>query len=318
MFVPPNLRGAGTRVGALLACAVAAVGANASPLAGAAGAELTAGPARKLADGFRFTEGPAWDGRGGLYFSDLPNRTLHRWTAADGVTLIRRGEEFSNGVVVDPAGNLLFCETSGHRVVRRTPGGVETTLADRCDGRPLDLPNDLWLAPDGAVFFTVPKTKADRAGKAPAGAVNGVVCRIPPGGSAATVAADLTSPNGVVGSADGTRLYVAVPGSRQCVRFDIAADGSLSNRTVAADKASDGLTLDERGNLYVTDAAGVAVYSPDAVRVALIPVPEAPANMTFGGADGRTLFVTARTGLYAVPMRVRGDAFTAPPETPRD
>jgi len=270
-------------------------------------------PVRKLAGGFKFTEGPAWDGAGTLYFSDLPNRTLHRWTEADGVELLRTGAAFSNGIDVDRAGRLAFCDASGH-VVRRAVDGSETTLADRCGDQPLGVPNDIWIGPDGAVYFTLPRDRRRRRDgekPRPDGKLYATVCRIDPkDGTVRDLDPDdafVNGPNGIVGSADGRTLYLADPPARACWAYDLGPDGALSNRRKAADKASDGLTRDERGNLYVTGPDGVLIYSPAGKRIASVAIPERPANMTFGGPDGRTLFVTARTGLYAVELNVRGD-----------
>lgn len=264
--------------------------------------------ARKLANGFRFTEGPAWDGKGSWYFSDLPNKTLHRWTPGKGVELIRTGMAFSNGIVVDRKGRLVFCEVPGRRIVRRSLDGREETIARSCGEKPLGMPNDLWLTPDGGIYFTIPRTNRKRAKVVPANAVNGTVCYISPDGkSVRDVGVGLKSPNGIVGSSDGRHLYVADPGSRKCWRYAIKKDGGLANQRVAADKGSDGLALDEHGNLYVTSKNGIAVFSPDAKQIALIPVPESPANMKFGGKNGRSLFITARTGIYVLEMNVRGN-----------
>ena len=280
------------------------------------------GPVQKLAGGFRFTEGPAWDGAGTLYFSDLPNRTLHRWTAAGGVELLRTGVEFSNGIDIDRDGSLVFCEVGSRRIVRRAVDGSEETLAEAVGEQPIGPPNDLWIGPDGAVYFTLPRDKRSRRKNPPPppdGALYGTVCRIDPAdGTVRDLDPDdelVVGPNGIVGSADGTTLFLADPPGRTCWAFDLGPDGTLSNRRKIADVASDGLTLDEHGNLYTTGPDGVLVWSPDGSRIAAVPVPEQPANMTFGGPDGRTLFVTARTGLYAVEMNVRGDrpAVAAPP-----
>ncbi len=297
--------------------AVAALPARADPPppAGPGDAEppCAVGPVRKLAGGFRFTEGPAWDGAGALYFSDLPNRTLHRWTTGGGVELLRTGAAFSNGIDVDRKGRLVFCDASG-RIVRRAVDGSEETLADRCGDQPLGLPNDLWIGPDGAVYFTLPKDRRrGRNGKTPPpdGKLYATVCRIDPAdGSVRDLDPHdmlVNGPNGIVGSADGKTLFLADPPGRACWAYDLGPDGTLSNRRKMADKASDGLGLDEHGHLYVTGRSDVLIYSPAGERIAAVPVPEPPANMTFGGPDGRTLFVTARTGLYAVELSVRGD-----------
>ena len=171
------------RVAESAAAPAAGVDSPPDPAAAApAAAPRAVGPVRKLAGGFRFTEGPAWDGAGTLYFSDLPNRTLHRWTAGGGVELLRTGAAFSNGIGVERDGALVFCEASG-RIVRRAADGSEGTLADRCGGRPLGPPNDLWIGPDGAIYFTLPRDRRrgrDGAKPPPDGKLYATVCRIDP------------------------------------------------------------------------------------------------------------------------------------------
>lgn len=267
------------------------------------------GDVQLLADGFRFTEGPVWDGNNAWYFSDLPNKTLHRWTENGGVETVRTGVAgFSNGIVIDDQGRLVFCEVGSRRIVRRSQSGSEETLADTCNGRPIGMPNDLWRSPDGGIYFTVPRTKPKRARNVPENAVNGTVCLIAADGkSVREVGVDLESANGIVGTSDGKTLFVADPRSRKCWRYSITADGGLANQKVAAATGSDGLAVDEHENLYTTGTDGVVVFSPDAKQIALIPVPERPANMKFGGPDGHTLFITARTGIYAVEMNVQGN-----------
>ena len=282
--------------------------AQSTSTAGAVTPPQVVGPIRRLADGFRFTEGPVWDGHETLYFSDLPNHTLHRWTERDGVETLRTGEAFSNGLGLDAAGRLVFCEVGSRRIVRRAVDGTEETLADSVAGRPLGPPDDLWIAPDGAVYFTVPQ-KTVRG--QPSDAVMGTVLRIDPNdGTVRDLdAADtlLQSPNGIVGSSDGTVLCVADPKARCCWRFTLLADGGIAGRTKAAAIGSDGLTLDEHGNLYTTGRGRIGIWSPEGTQLQEIELPEKPSNLTFGGPDSRTLLVTARTGVYAIPMSVRGD-----------
>lgn len=279
---------------------------------------LASGPALKLADGFRFTEGPAWDGNGSWYFSDIPNKTLYRLSNEGEVKLVRTGEQASNGIVVGSNGELFFCEVAGRRIVARSIDGRETTLADSCDGKPIGMPNDLWMAPNGGIYFTIPVTNKQRAKVVPPEAVNATVCYISPDRkSIRDVGIGLKNANGIVGSSDGKLLYVADPRSQKCWRYSIAADGSLTDQRVAAEQGSDGLALDERGNLYTTSKQGVTVYSPNAKLISTIDVPESPANMKFGGNDGRTLFITARTGIYAVPMQVRGGVSKQPSQKGR-
>ncbi len=271
------------------------------------------GYVEKLEGEFRFTEGPAWNGKDAWYFSDLPNNAIFRWTVVEGKARIRKGKHNSNGIVVDRDGGLIFCE-GGRRIIRRSPAGQEETLADACEGKPLGMPNDLWLAPDGGVYCTIPAIKPKVADTFPKDSVNGTVCYISPDRkSVHNVGYDLKNANGIAGSGDGTRLYVADPRSQKCFRYTIGADGHLSDQQVAAACFSDGLTLDEYGNLYTTSNEGIRVFSPAGKEIARIPVPETPANMTFGGKDGRRLFITARTSIYSVNMNVRGDFDNQPP-----
>ncbi len=261
---------------------------------------------KKLAGGFQFTEGPAWDRKQTLYFSDIPNQTIHTWSEEKGVGVFKKIEGSSNGLWFDKAGNLYACQPAGRAVVRLSPKGEETVIADSYEGKKLNSPNDLWMTPDGGLYFTDP-----RYGQMNDLELDGFyVYYVPPaktGGKLRRVLSDLKKPNGVVGTADGKKLYVADPGAQTTYVYDIGEDGSLANRRVAAPTGSDGLTLDERGNLYVTGKT-IRIYSPEAKIVGQIELPEAAANLTFGGADGKTLFITARTSLYAVKLNVRGGA----------
>ncbi|MCO8124567.1 sulfatase-like hydrolase/transferase [Stieleria sp. TO1_6] len=270
--------------------------------------QLMAGPVRKLADGFRFTEGPAWDGTANWYFSDIPNKTIQQFSADGKVTSIRKGKQASNGIVVDDQGRLVFCEIGGRRIVRRAVDGSEETIADSCDGKPLGMPNDIWIAPTGDLYFTIPRTKQQRASAVPENAVDATVCIIPADGSPVrNVGIGLKSPNGIVGSRDGKRLYVTDFGAKKCWRYMIQADGSLTDQQLAAGQGSDGIAIDEQGNVYTTSKEGITVYSAQARQIGFLPIPESPANMKFGGRDGRTLFVTARKSIYSLQMQIRGD-----------
>ena len=284
-------------------------------LAGASGTLLAqnAGPVvpadaviKKLAGGFQFTEGPAWDRKKTLYFSDIPNQTIHTWSEGKGVGVFKKLEGSSNGLWFDEKGNLYACQPAGRAVVRLTPKGKETVIADSYQGKKLNSPNDLWMTPGGGLYFTDP-----RYGQMNDLELDGFyVYYVSPakaGGKLRRVLSDLKKPNGVVGTADGKKLYVADPGAQMTYVYDIGEEGALTNRRVAAPAGSDGLTLDERGNLYVTGKI-IRIYSPEAKVVGQIELPEAASNLTFGGADGKTLFITARTSLYAIKLNVRGGA----------
>lgn len=261
---------------------------------------------KKLAGGFRFTEGPAWDRQGTLYFSDIPNSTIHTWMEGKGIGVFKKLEGSSNGLWFDKQGNLLACQPTGRAVIRLTPKGDKTTIAETYQGKKLNSPNDLWLSPSGGLYFTDP-----RYGNMDDLQQDGFhVYYLPLSKKDAKpirILDDLKKPNGVVGTADGKKLFVADPGAGTTYAYEIQEDGSLANRRVAAPSGSDGLTVDERGNLYITGKT-IRIYSPEAKVVDKIELPESAANLTFGGADGKTLFITARTSLYAVKLNVRGGA----------
>ncbi len=257
---------------------------------------------KKLADGFIFTEGPAVDAEGNVYFSDVRMSKTHRWSTDGKLTTFRDDTGNANGLFFDATGNLLACEGGNRRVTRVAMDGNVTVIADNFQGKKLNSPNDIWPDPKGGIYFTDP-----RYGKADGLEQDGYhVYYIPPSGKPLIrVVDDLVKPNGVLGSANGKLLYVADPGAEKTYVYEIQADGTLSNRKLAAPEGSDGMTLDEHGNLYLT-RAGVEVYSPAGKKIASIAVPERPANVVFGGTDRKTLFITARTGFYSLEMSVSG------------
>lgn len=275
--------------------------------------EFTTGPVRKVGEGYKFTEGPAWNPvDGAFYFSDIPGNTIHRWTPEGGAKPFADRKSRSNGIVVDAKGRLIFCEVDKRAVVLREADGTETTLADHCGGQALNAPNDLWLAPDGCVYFTLPKLRPAKAKKdnVPDNVLNGTLVRI--SANRKTIrnvgaAVGVEQPNGVVGSADGKKIWWT--DGAVCKSATIQIDGSLSDPQVAADKGSDGLAVDEKGHLYTVTKTGLSVHGADGKEIGQIAVPESPSNMKFGGKDGRTLFITARTGVYVVEMKYRGDGF---------
>ena len=274
---------------------------------------FTYGPAQKVGEGYKFTEGPAWHPQEkAFYFSDIPSNNIQRWTAEGGSKLFVDRKSRSNGIVIDPQGRLIFCEIDKRAIVRRAQDGTETILADNVVGQKLNAPNDLWLAPNGDIYFTLPKLRPAKAKKdgVPEDVLNGTLCRISADGKSVTnvgKAVGVEAPNGVVGTSNGKKIWWT-DGS-VCKTAKINADGTLSDPKVAAKVGSDGLAVDARGRLYTTAKGGLAVHDDEANEIGFIAVPESPSNMKFGGVDGTTLFITARTGAYIVEMKVRGDGF---------
>lgn len=257
---------------------------------------------REVAKGFRFTEGPAGDGKGGLYFSDIPNERIHYLDADGELSTAMEKSGGANGLWVTKDGRLLACEGKARRVSVRGKDGRWATLASQCEGKRLNSPNDLWVDPKGGIWFSDPRY-GDLSGLEQEGFH---VYYLPRGAkSPERVIVDLVKPNGIIGTADGKKLYVADPGAKKTHVYELTGPGKLGKRRLFAETGSDGMTLDEHGNLYIT-AASVLVYSPEGRLLKRIAVPQRPSNVTFGGADRKTLFITARKSLYALSMTVRG------------
>jgi len=274
---------------------------------------FTYGPAQKVGEGYKFTEGPAWHPQEkAFYFSDIPSNNIQRWTAEGGSKLFVDRKSRSNGIVIDPQGRLIFCEIDKRAIVRRAQDGTETILADNVAGQKLNAPNDLWLAPNGDIYFTLPKLRPAKAKKdgVPEDVLNGTLCRISADGKSVTnvgKAVGVEAPNGVVGTSNGKQIWWT--DGAVCKTAKINADGTLSDPKVAAKVGSDGLAVDARGRLYTTAKGGLAVHDDEANEIGFISVPENPSNMKFGGVDGTTLFITARTGAYLVKSKTAGEGF---------
>jgi len=256
----------------------------------------------KLAGDFKFTEGPASDAEGNVFFSDIPNNRIHKWSLDGKLSTFRENSGGSNGLYVDKKGNLLACEGDGRRLVSIDPKGNVTVLADKYQDKRFNSLNDLWLDPKGGIYFTDP-----RYGRRDDLEQDGehVYYLSPDRKKLIRVIADMVRPNGIIGTADGKLLYVADHGGNKTFIYTINKDGTLSNKKLFAPEGSDGMTIDSEGNVYLTTKV-VAVYNSKGQKIETIDVPEGPANLCFGGKDKQTLFITARTSLYSLRMRVKG------------
>ncbi|HSW02760.1 MAG TPA: SMP-30/gluconolactonase/LRE family protein [Sedimentisphaerales bacterium] len=282
----------------VVVAAAAACSAQDTPGIVAPGAE-----AKKLAGDFRFTEGPAADAQGNVYFTDIPANRILKWSVADGkLSTFLDNSGGANGLYFDKDGNLLACQGGDRRLVSISPKGEVTVLADKYEGKRFNSPNDLWIDPNSGVYFTDPRY-GNRDGMEIGG--EHVYYLTPDRKKVVRVIDDMVRPNGVIGTPNGRRLYVADHGANKTYSYRISGDGTLSDKQLFAEQGSDGLTIDARGNVYLT-GKGVTVYSRQGEKVAEIPVPEGPANLTFGGPDNQILFITARTSLYSIPTEVRG------------
>jgi gluconolactonase len=257
---------------------------------------------KKLVGGFRFTEGPAADAQGNIFFSDIPNNRIHKWSPDGTLSTFRENSGGANGLYFDKKGNLLACEGGNRRLVSIDPNGNVTVLADKYQGKPFNSLNDLWPDPKGGIYFTDPRY--GNRDDMPQDGEN-VYYLTPDRKKIVRVIGDLVRPNGVIGTPDGKLLYVADHGGRKTFVYNISEDGTLSNKKLFAPKGSDGMTVDNEGNIYLTTSV-VEVYNKKGQKIETIVVPEIPANVCFGGKDNKTLFITARTSLYSLQMRVNG------------
>jgi len=256
----------------------------------------------KLAGGFSFTEGPACDAAGNIFFTDIPNNRIHKWSLDGKLSVFRENSGGANGLFFDKTGNLLACEGGGRRLVSINPRGNVEALAEKYRGKPFNSLNDLWIDPKGGIYFTDPRY-GSRDNMQQGG--EHVYYLTPDRKEIKRVIDDMVRPNGIIGTPDGKILYVTDNGGGKTFVYTINKDGTLSNKKLFAPEGSDGMTIDNQGNVYLT-TRGVAVYNKKGEKIEVIKVPEGPANVCFGGKDNSTLFITARTSLYSVRMRVSG------------
>lgn len=255
----------------------------------------------KVADGFTFTEGVASDAGGNIYFSDIPASRIHFYDNAGHGKIFLENSNRANGLNVDSYGNIIACEgADGGRLVQVSPGGSVTVVADGYDGKSFNSPNDLWESPKGGYYMTDPRYGSrdnlpqDGEHVYYIGGERKKVVR---------VVDDMVRPNGVTGTEDGSILYVADQGAGKTYRYSILEDGTLAGKQLFADEGSDGMTVDSRGNVYLTNSA-VKVYNPAGRLIETIEVPENPTNVCFGGRNGKTLYITAQTSVYKLEMSV--------------
>jgi gluconolactonase len=283
-----------------LALTVAAFAADSGIIAPGAKVE-------RLAGGFKFTEGPAADAQGNVFFTDQPNDRILKWSIDGKLSTFLEPCGRSNGLCFDAQGNLWACADEKNEMWRIDPAGKATVIIKDYQGKLLNGPNDVWLRPDGGVYFSDPFYKRNYWKRGPAEQdCQAVYFLTPDHKSLRRVADDLKQPNGLIGTPDGKTLYVADIAARKTYVYRVQPDGSLTGKKLFCELGSDGMTIDSAGNVYLT-GRGVIVFDPSGKQIEHIAVPEPwTANVCFGGRDGHTLFITASTGLYGLQMRVRG------------
>lgn len=264
----------------------------------------------KLGSGYEFTEGPAADAHGNVFFTDQPNDRIVRWDAATGAFsdwLKPSGR--ANGTYFDAKGNLLTCSDELNQLWSVSPKRKVKVLVKDFGGSLLNGPNDLWIRPDGALYFTDPRyprpywkrnPKSQQAGE------HVYFLRTKRNATPRPVATDLKQPNGIIGTPDGKTLYVADIGAGKTYAYDVQSGGELTGKRLFCNLGSDGMTLDAEGNVYLT-GRGVTVFDKAGNQIDHLAIPEGwTANVTFGGKDNDLLFITASKSVYGAKLRVKG------------
>jgi gluconolactonase len=276
--------------------------ANQSPI-------ITPGAAlKKLGEGYSFTEGPAADRRGNVYFTDQPNDRIMKWSTDGTITEWLKPAGRSNGTAFDRRGNLIACADGNNELWSISPDKKVTVIAKDFGGKLLNGPNDVWLRSDDGLFFTDPLYARPYWTRDRAVQQSGqhVYFLSRDRKTFKQVTDDLKQPNGIVGTRDGKTLYVSDIGANATYQYRIQRDGSLTDKKLFCSLGSDGMSLDNRGNLYLT-GQGVTVFDKTGRLVEKINVPEGwTANVTFGGKDHKMLFITASKSVYGLQMNVRG------------
>ncbi|MBT9190191.1 SMP-30/gluconolactonase/LRE family protein [Zobellia russellii] len=262
-----------------------------------------------VSDEYKFTEGPAVDKNGDIYFTDQPNDRIVKWDAATNtVSDYMKPSGRANGLYFDHDGNLLAAADEKNELWSIAPDKKVTVLIDDYEEKKLNGPNDLWVDLNGGIYFTDPfykrswwkHTEPEQSARR--------VYYLPKGNSVPRIVADdnFEQPNGIIGSPDGKTLYVSDNGAKKTYSYTIEANGNLTNKKLFTDMGSDGMTLDNQGNVYLT-GDGVTVFNSKGEQIEHIDVPESwTANVTFGGPEQKTLFITAMDSAYTLEMNVNG------------
>jgi gluconolactonase len=270
------------------------------------------GKVEEVKTGFTFTEGPAWSQQGRLFFTDIPNAKIHLlFEHRNTVSTFASDSGHANGILVDSSERILVCQMDGRVVQYDAKTAKYKVLADGYEGKRFNAPNDLITDKSGGIYFTDPLFRA------PDPLPQGIqaVYYINPDGAVSRLTGDIAAPNGIGLSPDGKRLYVIPSRQAEMLVYDVTGPGKIANgRTLCRLKqppgkdntGGDGMAVDVEGNLYITTNLGVEIFSQAGKHLGLVAFPQQPANVTFGGADRKTMYVTARTGLYRVAMPIAG------------
>ncbi len=256
---------------------------------------------------FSFTEGASTDKKGNIFFTDQPNNKIWEYSTDGKLSVFLDNAGRSNGMYFDSKGNLITCADEHDQLWSISPKGKVKVLIHDLNGHLLNGPNDVWVAPNGGMYITDPYYQRDYWERKKSDLDGQKVYYLPKGSSTLEVAdADLKQPNGIVGSPDGKYLYVADIRANKTFKYTIASDGKLLDKRLLIEQGSDGMTLDEKGNVYLT-GKGVTIYSPAGTKIAHIDIDEPwTANLCFGGKNKNELFITASKAIFILHMKVKG------------
>ena len=257
---------------------------------------------------FSFTEGASVDKKGNVFFTDQPNDKIWEYDTDGKLSVFKDKTGRSNGMYFDKKGNLVTCADDKGQLWSIDPKGNVTILLNDLDGKQMNGPNDLWIDDKGGIYMTDPFYQRDYWTRKQSELDGEKVYYLPKGSKTpVAVISDFKRPNGIVGTPDGKYLYVADIDGKKTFKYAINKDGSLTDKMLFTEQGSDGMTLDERGDVYLTGNGGVTAYSPEGKKLIFIPIPEPwTANLCFGGKNRDILFITASKAVYTLPMNVKG------------
>jgi gluconolactonase len=261
----------------------------------------------KLADGFLFTEGPAADAKGNVYFTDQPNDRIMIWSLSGKLSTFMQPCGRSNGLSFDKDGNLWACADQKNELWCIAADKKVTVIPSKYQDKPLNGPNDLWNTPNGGVYFTDPYYKRTWWDHDTMPQNCQAVYYLAPDHKTITrLIDDLVQPNGIVGTPDGKSLFIADIAGKKTWKYSINNDGTLGNKKLFCEMGSDGMTIDVMGNMYLT-GTGVSIFDKNGIFIGTIPVPENwTANVCFGGEDMKSLFITASKSIYRIRTLIKG------------
>ena len=257
---------------------------------------------------FKFTEGPAVDKKGNVFFTDQPNNEIWKYDTNGKLSLVTNKAGRANGTHFDKKGKLIVCADENNELWSIDEKGIVKVLYKNPIGKNLNGPNDLWIDAKGGIYFTDPYYQRDYWTRQSPDIVGEKVYYLPKGKTEiVTVADSLIRPNGIVGTPDGKILYIGDAKAEKVYQYDIQLDGTLSHKKLIISQRSDGMTLDEQGNIYLTGKEGVSIFNSAGQKIARIAIPEGhTANVCFGGKKRDILFITASKSVYIMPMNVKG------------